>query len=155
MTHAVQQILDAYEALATNLTTTGANVFVDRPEEHALQEIDLPGLRLYDDGDDSVPLSIETDASGDPNISYERTLHLVVEAVVKRVDGYGEEMRTIASEIETAYGLPATVGGKKLFAAYQGSDVQRSGEGDRTIVIRRMRFDVTFRTKSNEPDVLI
>ena len=45
--HVHRQILAALASALTGLTTSGANVFLERPEERPLQESELPALRVY------------------------------------------------------------------------------------------------------------
>jgi hypothetical protein len=146
VTHVLTTTLNALVTQVTGLTTTGARVFKERPDEHALQASELPCLRVSEESETA------TQAGMAATWTYQRTPVYRIEALTKQVTGYGDTLRQIAEEVETALGSTFTMAGKRFAAVYLQSDVGQTGEGDQVIAIRRMRFGIQhIYTASNAP----
>lgn len=146
--HVVQQLLAATVARLTGLATTGSRVYLDRPEEHALQASELPALRIYDDGEECELADTGTE-------SVRRTVSVRIEAVVKTVTAPGAQQRQIRQEVEIALATPLTVAGRSVRLVYQGADAaQPSAAADQPISVQAMRFSAEMYSALAAPDTL-
>lgn len=146
MAHVRELIVAAAVTRVTGLTTTGANVFADRPEAYALQETELPALLVYDFGDEAAE-------DGEwPTPIVRRTISIGVDAVAKQVSGLAALLRTMCSEVETALGAPLTVSGASVQLMYRGVRIDIAATSDRPVTVARMRFETTVYTYAGAPD---
>lgn len=150
MAHAVEQLLTAAASAVTGLATTGTNVSTDRPDEYALQAAELPGLRVYDDGD-----AAENYGYLDGVDVYARTVRLRFEAAAKQSSGYTATLRQVAAEVEAALGGHLTVGGKQVRCWYRGSEMSTGAAGEQPVGVRRMTFEAVIYTAANAPTTLL
>lgn len=148
-THVRRQIREAIATLLTGLPTTGANIFQSRI--YALQESELPGLRIYTQDESVEPMSIHAP------MTQERTLELMVEAVVAQTVDLDDKLDAICMEIEIALGGSLTqvqMGGAETLIL-RSTAIELSGEGQKPTGIARMIYEASYFTNSNAPDVAL
>lgn len=98
MAHVRKQVRDALKAALTGLPTTGARVFVSRPEARPLQSSELPALLIYM-GDESVAPLRPSQAW--PQL-LRRTLSPLVDLVLAQSAAADDTADQAINEIETA-----------------------------------------------------
>lgn len=116
MSHARQQIRDAFVTAVTGLTTTGSRVY---------------SSRVYPQGDDALPGLIVRTASdrlGGSQTNGDRVSRDLVfecEARCKPAEGAGDVddlLDTICAEVETALGADRSLGNRVRWLQLQGTD---------------------------------
>lgn len=142
--HAHKQIRDALVAALTGLPTTGSRVWANRLRP--MQDADLPGLRVFVDGEEAEGVLIEM-----PQL-YVRRLAIVIEGVDKASSALDDTLDRIGKEVEMALAAGITVGGNVLEVVYSGMRFEDE-QLDRPVGVRRMMFSVSFQTMANAPDV--
>lgn len=148
MPHVRKLIRDAIVARLNNLTTTGARVFPGRvyPLDDATE---LPGLLVY--LEDEV---VDGAASIGVKRLHEREPDLFVEACFKDLASLDDKGDTILSEVETALGPGAALGGAK-YVMLTGVEFDRDGQGDKPAAKMRIRFKVLYYTAHGAPDAAL
>lgn len=144
-THVRKQIRAAAVTAVSSLTTTAGRV-KDSPV-YAMQDGDIPGLRVYTQEESSE--SIE----GGSTRTRERHLTLVVEACVKQNSAYADTVDLIAKEVETALDANNTLGGLCKSIEPRSFEEDQDGSGEKPIAIGRMKFEVIYHTRKGSPDV--
>lgn len=145
--HLRKQIRDAAAVALTGLTTTGANVFASRV--YRLQDAQLPALRIYTRDEE-----IQLQGKG-VNRSRERSLDLVVEAVVKVNDTFDDVMDQIQKEVEIALDANQDLGGRTKFVEPIRVEDTFEGELEKTVGLKRMTFEVLYYTAQGAPDTAL
>lgn len=144
--HAHKQIRDAVATALTGLTTSAARVYANRL--YPLGDANLPGLRIYIDDEDAEAQTIHNP------MLLERTARLVVECVARANTALDDTVDLMAKEVEIALATAMSVGGKSLQAVYTGSEYEDE-LGGTPAAARRLKFDLTFYTMNNAPDVFV
>lgn len=144
--HLLRQIRDNAKTALTGLTTTGANVFVNRSEEQALQDAELPALRIYVREDDA-----HIESMGVTRV-YTRTAQLRVEACVKKNATFEDDVYTIAKEVEVA--LAAGLAGAKS-VDIRKIEIEDDAKGEKPVAVGRLTFEVLYYTANGSPDVAL
>lgn len=144
--HLRNQIRDAIKSALTGLTTTGSRVYASR--DHSMQAADLPGLRIFT-GEEQI--SIQSLGVGRLR---ERKLLLVVEACVKANSAYDDTVDDICKEVEIKIDSAGTqtLGGLCKWIEPTGFQLDIDGDGDKTVAVGRMTFEVTYYTRQGAPD---
>lgn len=145
MTHVRKQIRDAAKAALTGLTTTGSNAFQSRV--HAIHENTLPAVNVYTANEESELVSITSSGS-----RLARTLELVVEAYVKKVSGYDDQIDQIAVEVEEALNSDATLSGLTKWLVPAGVEIEFEGEGEKPVAVATMTFNCLYETIDSDPE---
>jgi hypothetical protein len=140
MAHVRKTIRDAAKAALTGLTTTGARVFASRVYD--LQESDLPGLRVYTNGESAAP------SSAGVGHSVERVLELVIEACSKKASGLDDELDAMLEEVEVALGAGLA---PAKSVELRRVEIEMQGEADKPIGVARMTFEVSYFTALGAP----
>lgn len=155
MPHVREQLAVAVVARLTGLTTTGARVYRQRPQEYALQPVtELPALRVFLLGD-------QASASGIGVPFYERIASLRIDGVAKVSLGttagtnpLDTLLNLIASEVETALATEIEFAvGKTTLLLYRGTTVDDSAAGDQPVGVVAMTWDAVIYTNHGAPDV--
>jgi hypothetical protein len=144
--HVHTQIRAAAVAALTGLTTSGARVYANRL--YAMDDANLPGLRVFTDAEEVTSESIHQ-----PHVQARR-LHLVVEACAKANTALDSTLDTMAKEIETALAGPLSVGGKALYPLLTGSQYDDEAAGV-PVGVKRLEYTLDYFTLNNAPDALI
>jgi hypothetical protein len=144
--HVIRQIRDNAKTALTSLTTTGANVFVNRSDDQALQDNELPALRIKVRESDAVVSSMGVGRV------YERTCQLIVEACVKQNATFEDVVYTILKEVEVA--LAAGVTGAKSVDIAK-IEIEDDAKGEKPVALGRFTFHVLFYTANGSPDVAL
>lgn len=139
-----QQILDAVVVALTGLTTTDDRVFPDRT--HELQEVNLPGLRLYTNEEEITTASLGIGRRR------QHRMVLLVEACSKKSSGMDRELKTMRKEVVTALDANQGAGGAK-FIEPRRIEIDMTGEAEKEVGIARMTFEVLYYTAQGAPDV--
>ena len=145
--HVREQITAAVVTAVTGLATTGANVFRDRDTDaKPLQEAELPGLTVQDDGDPAEIVSRGTSRV------LERTMRVTISAHVKSVSGYSSQLNQILKELEVAI-AGASLGGAK-FGTLASVEAREVSEGAENPSVRQaFVFEFPYYTAWGVPDV--
>ena len=144
--HIRRQLREAVATAVTGLTTTGARVFQSRV--YALQDAELPGLRVFTKSEEATLESIHTP------VLVGRTVEIAIEGVAKANTDLDDTLDLISKEVETALSLGVTVSGRTVQVAYLGCEQELSGEGERPTGTIAMRFEALLFNTANAPDVL-
>lgn len=144
--HLHKQIRAAIKTATTGLATTGANVFANRVQ--ALDDSNLPGLRIYDDSEDAEALTIHQ-----PQVQ-KRTYDVLIECCTKETGDPDAVTDQASKEVEVVLAAGIAVQGKSLDVVYRGMGRDRD-ISNKPVAIKRLRFTVSFTAMSNAPDVLI
>lgn len=144
--HLLRQIRDNAKTALTGLATTGANAFVNRSEQQELQGSELPALRIYLRESDSKISSMGVGRV------YERTAKLLVEACVKKVDTFEDDVYLILKEVEIA--LAAGLTGAKS-VDIQSIEIEDDAQGGIPVAVGRFTFEVLFYTANGSPDTAL
>ena len=144
--HLLRQIRDAAKTALTGLTTTGSRVYVNRSQDQALQDNELPGLRIYVRQSDAIVSSL-----GVTRV-FERTCELVVEACVKKNATFEDDCFLIVKEVEIA--LAAGLTGAKA-VDIRHIEIEDDATGEKPVAVARMTFSVLFYTANGSPDVAL
>jgi hypothetical protein len=148
--HVREAIMQAAVTVLTGLTTTGANVFRDRDtDEHPLHGAELPGLVITDDGDPAEVVSIGVSRL------LSRRMRVSIAAHVKATSGYSTTLNTILSELETALGNTASLGGAKEVNLVDVSQREIAEAADKPAVRQAFVFEFFYITAHNAPDVAL
>ena len=144
--HLRKQIRDAAVTALTGLTTSGARVFENRT--HELQDVNLPGLRIYtNDGASKVG------SSGVKRIR-ERSVELVVECCSKKSSGMDDELDAMIKEVEVALDAVGAIPAAKSVDPGR-EEIDMGGEAEKEIGVARLTFVVTYQTARGAPDVAL
>lgn len=144
--HVRRQLREAVAAAVTSLTTTGARVFQSRV--YALQDAELPGLRVFTRSEEATVESIHS-----PTL-VGRVILVAVEGVAKANADLDDTLDLISKEVETALASGVTVAGRNVQLGYTGCETELSGEGEKPTGTISMRFEARLFNTANTPDVL-
>jgi hypothetical protein len=148
--HVREAITQAVVTAITSLTTTGANVFRDRDtDERPLQDAELPALTVTDDGEPAETISIGISRLLD------RRMRITIAAHVKSASGYSTTLNTILSELETALGNTASLGGAKSAELVDIAQREVSEGSEKPMVRQAFVFEFFYITAHNAPDVAL
>jgi len=145
--HLRKQIRAAAATALTGLTTTTSHVFKNRDRD--LQAADLPALRIW-----TLEEATSVQSMGVGRVR-EHTLQLIVEACVKANSAYDDTVDLICKEFEIALDnhTTQTLSGLCKYIKPAGFELEVEGEGDKTIAVGRMTFEVIYFTAQGAPDV--
>jgi hypothetical protein len=146
MPHVRQDIRTAVLSALTGLGITGANVFAGRPDEHQLQDAELPALVVSTV--DEAP--VET-ALGGFNRVQMREFALEVAVKVKATSGWLDSLDAIAAQVETAIANANQAGGAKYMQPDGMSGPEVSAAGDRPVASAVLRWRVGYAVSINDP----
>jgi len=149
--HIRRQVRDAFATLVTGLTTTGANVFVNRVDPVATG--DLPALLIATPSE-----QVEKASIGMPNPFVRRALTLTVTAMARASSTVWNTLDLICQEVEEAVFLDettATLGGLCKDTALVATEISISGEGDRMVGIAAMQFEILIHAREGIPDAAV
>ncbi len=136
--HKRQAIRDAFVSTVTGLLTTGNNVFVSRV--YPLDANSLPALLVYTKREASAP-----DTIGLPR-TFTREVTLTCEVYVKAVDGYDDQIDTIAAEVEAALYAAGDFGGLIKDAYLVGTDVNYQDGADQPLASAELEITIIYTT---------
>jgi len=142
MAHVRKQIRDNIVTTITGLTTTGSKVY--RTRVYPLAEAKLPGLAVFTDSEEIEAATIN------PPRTQRRTLVVRIEAFVKGVSNFDDELDTISQEVEEALAADITRGGLAQDTRITGFDADYSGEGDQPVAVGRISVSVDYVTVEND-----
>lgn len=142
MAHVRKQIRDHIAVTVTGLATTGANVYKTRV--YPLGDAKLPGLAIFTDNEEIEPATIN------PPRTQMRTLNVRIEAFVKGVSNFDDQLDTISQEVEEALAADITRGGLAQDTRITGFDADYSGEGDQPVGVARISVLVDYVTTEND-----
>jgi len=147
MAHARKQIRDNIVTTLTGLTTTGSNVY--RTRIYPLVDSKLPGLAIYTDTEE-----IEVQTINPPRTQV-RTLTVTVDAFVKGVSNFDNDLDTISEEVEEALAADITRGGLAKDTRIVSFDADFSGEGDQPVAIGKIGVAIQYVTLENAVDTAV
>ena len=147
--HVAQQLLDAVVTRVTGLTTTGANVFVNHPEDRALQADEIPGLVVNLSDEESIPVTLDGEI-------IQRTVRLALLIRVKGTGAVDETVTGIRKEVETALAPALTIGSKSVLLDYNGmAEPELDATNDQPMMSARLDFSAILFNSAAAPDVLL
>lgn len=138
MAHARQEIRDNIIETLTGLTTTGSRVYASRV--YPIAEGKLPGLLIYTESEEVETMTIT------PPRTQMRRLNVRLEAFVKGVSNFDDQIDTIAQEVEEALAVDVTRDGLADDTTVTGFEAEFSGDGDQPVAIGRMTIVVDYTT---------
>jgi hypothetical protein len=145
--HVHRQIITALAAALTGLTTSGANVFTERPEERPLQAAELPALRVYP-GEESGAISehgvVRTRACG---------LAVVIEACVKASIDAVDTIDAMCIEVEVELDVGVPLGGLAQMIEPRAFEYDSSADADLPVAVGRTTYEIIYHTAQGAPDV--
>ena len=144
--HLHKQIRAALVSKLTGLTTSGSRVYANRL--YPMDSANLPGLRLYVDGENAEVVTVHGPAV------LERALEVAVEACAVATSGLDDTLDLMSKEVETALAGGITVAGRTLTPTYTGMSYQDEA-ADKPVGVKRMTFSLTFAAAANAPDTLV
>lgn len=150
MAHVRTAIRTAIASRLTGLATTGARCYPSRI--HPLADANLPGLRVYLDGEEVEQMTIH------PAPVLRRIPELVVECCAKAVSGLDSTLDTMLAEVETALATApdATYGGLiKAHPALSGVEMDMDDGLEKPVGLLRARFRITYFTTATNPAAAI
>lgn len=148
--HLREQIAVAALAAATGLATTGSRVWRDRDTEaRPLQDAELPGLVMEDDGDPAEIVTLGTTRA------LERRMRVRYSAHVKAASGYSAQLNQILKELEIALGPGASLGGAKWCTLVEVAAREQSEAAETPIVRQQFTFEFIYYTAHGAPDVAL
>lgn len=142
MAHVRKQIRDNIVTTITGLATTGSNVY--RTRVYPLADVKLPGLAVFTDSEEIEPSTIT------PPRTQMRTLTVRIEAFVKGVSNFDDQLDTISEEVEEALAADITRGGLAQDTRITGFEADFSGEGDQPVGVGRISVSVDYVTIEND-----
>jgi len=142
MAHVRKQIRDNIVTTITGLATTGSNVY--RTRVYPLADAKLPGLAIFTDSEEIEPSTIT------PPRTQMRTLTVRIEAFVKGVSNFDDQIDTISEEVEEALAADITRGGLAQDTRITGFEADFSGEGDQPVGVGRISVSVDYVTIEND-----
>lgn len=142
MAHVRKQIRDNIVTTITGLATTGSNVY--RTRVYPLADAKLPGLAVFTDSEEIEPSTIT------PPRTQMRTLTVRIEAFVKGVSNFDDQIDTISEEVEEALAADITRGGLAQDTRITGFEADFSGEGDQPVGVGRISVLVDYVTIEND-----
>lgn len=144
MAHVRKFIRDNIETTLTGLVTTGTNVYKTRV--YPIAEDRLPGLAIYTREESTDYATITK-----PRTQM-RNLVVSVEAYVKALADYDDELDQIALEVEEALYTDLTRGGYAKDTQVISFDCDFSGDGDQPVARATMQISVDYVTLENNPE---
>lgn len=147
MAHVRKQIRDYFLTQLTGLDTTGSNAFASRI--YTLDNAKLPALIVYTNSESS------NDTSFGFKKVQERRLEVVVEAYVRALTTFDDDIDQICEEVEEAILDAPQLGGLAILTELQSTEANYSGEAEQPIATVRLSFEVTYRTEVGTPTVTV
>ena len=149
MTHARKQLRDAVASAVTGLTSTGARVFKSRNLPMGATE--LPALCVYARQD-----TPDYDAGAFGAIVV-RVLEVHVQGYAARVDSEDLDARldAMAAEVEEAIYADPTFGGLAHGTRMGAQVLEVDPDGDQSLGVVDMTFDVIYRTAEGAPSAAV
>lgn len=147
MAHIRKLIRDNIETTLTGLTTTGSNVFVSRV--YPITGSNLPGIIVYTGSEEVEYLTISRPRT------LMRSVTFSIEAYVKGVSGYDDDIDAVCSEIETALYTDVTRGGNARDTMINSMEVQYQGEAEQPVALATMQVTVEYVTLEGAPEVAV
>jgi hypothetical protein len=144
MAHVRKQIRDNIVTTLTGLTTTGSRVYKTRV--YPLAQSKLPGLAIYTETEDIEIRTIN------PPRTQMRNLTVTVDAFVKGVSNFDDDLDTICQEVEEALAADITRGGLAKDTRITGFEAEFSGDGDQPVANGRISVTVDYVTLENAVD---
>jgi hypothetical protein len=144
MAHVRKQIRDNIVTTLTGLTTTGSRVYKTRV--YPLAQSKLPGLAIYTETEDIEIRTIN------PPRTQMRNLTVTVDAFVKGVSNFDDDLDTICQEVEEALAADITRGGLAKDTRVTGFEAEFSGDGDQPVANGRISVTVDYVTLENAVD---
>lgn len=145
MAHVRQQIRDEIVTTLTGLGTTGSRVY--RSRVYPVADNKLPGLLIYTSTEDIETVTIT------PPRTQMRALTLTVEAYVKGVSNFDNQVDTIAEEVEAALAQDVTRGGLAKDTTITGFEVEFNGDGDQPVAVGRLSVRIDYATLEDDASV--
>jgi hypothetical protein len=121
-------------------------VFVNRSEDEPLQDAELPALRLYVRESEAKIVSIGVGRT------YERSARLEVQACVKKLATFEDDLYTILKEVEIAMNS-GTIGSKR--ADILTVSIEDDATGEKPVAIGHFVFELIFYTALGAPDTFL
>jgi hypothetical protein len=138
MPHARKSIRDAVASLLiAGSTSAGSNVFTNRPNRAWQSE--LPAIFIQSGSESANPRALNV-------TNYRRTLDLKIELKIEENDTTDDDLDALALQVETIMNANQLLGlsGTVTSVVYQGSDPTITSEGEQTIGVLVMNYQVQY-----------
>jgi hypothetical protein len=134
------------------LPTTGNNVFRDRPENKAVEHVDLPALLLYM-GQEDVEITSLDAPSVLRKLQQIRIRLIACKHTHWPSQSVDETLNMMRKEVETLLAAGLSISGQTLIPVYLGmSEPERDSEGEEPMTRADMTFLFDYFTLSGAPD---
>lgn len=148
--HVRKQIRAAVASAVTGLATTGARVFTSRTAP--LPQDTTNALRVY--CKDETEIRAAATGAGAARVRLDRTVEIVIEAVVKKASGFDDELDQILKEVEVAMSAVQSAGGAKRIHPVR-LETDYEGDGEQELAVGRLVYEGFYFTALNAPDVAL
>lgn len=144
--HLLRQIRDAAKAALTGQTLNAVTIqtFVNRSEEQALQDSELPAYRIR------VRVSDAATESWGVGRVYLRTCDLEVDGCVKKNATFEDDVYELIRLAEVQLINSAVIAAKRV--DIKSIEIVDDATGEKPVCIARMKFDVEFYSVAGVPD---
>lgn len=142
--HLRKQIREAVATALTGLTTSSSRVYQSRSEE--LQDVSLPGLRIYTNNEQVAAQTLG------PSRLEDRVLDLVVECCSKKLADLDDELDLMIQEVEVAIAANQGAGGAK-WMQLRSIEIEMEGEAEKQVGVAKMNYEVHYIAALGAPDV--
>lgn len=147
MSHARQQLREAFATAVTSLTTTGSRVHQSRtipvdPDNGA-------ALRIYTLAEALLEATITR-----PRTQYRR-LQIVCEVVAKAASDLDDTLDTSAAEVEAAITADVTLGGLCKDCWLESTEIELSGDIDKPAGVARLTWTCDYAVLENDAETFV
>lgn len=147
MSHARQQLREAFATAVTGLTTTGSRV-----HQSMVIPIDPDNgaaLRVY-----TLDEALVESTTTQPRTQYRR-LQIICEGVAKAASGLDDTLDTIAAEVEAAIAADVTLGGLCKDCFLEATEIEINGDTEKPAGVARMTWLCDYAVKENDAETLV
>jgi len=145
--HARSSIRQAFITQLQDNTAAKGRVYDSRI--YNLEKYSLPGIIVFTDHED-----IATDTISFPR-SQSRTLRATVECYAKNNDAVCVEIDNLSLEVEQLILADSNLGNLVKDCRLESVDINFNNDGEKPLSVATLIFSVLYRTKENNPSVII
>ncbi len=140
-----QRIRAALATVLDGLPVTGSRVY--RSRSTAMEEANLPGIRLATREEESENLTLITPAL------QENKVRVIVECCGKTSDDLDDLLDQMAKEVENRISLNQTLGGMTRYIQLQSTEIGLRNEAEKPIGVCSLVYEALYLASEDAPDV--
>lgn len=147
--HLLRQIRDAVKTALTGLSLNAVTIqpFVNRSDDQALQDSELPAFRIR------VRTSSAAIESIGVNRVYDRVADIEVDGCVKKNATFEDDVYELVRLAEVALINSAVTAAKRI--DIKSIEIVDDAQGEKPVCIAKMTFEVEFYSVAGVPDVAL